>query len=329
MEVLEKYEYGRETVAVRKAAMVLTDYTEHDLLPFQDAVGRPKGQACIIATLWDEHCTTAQNKDIKAGDLVYLRNLLPKVGPNGTIELNMNGYRDRGYREMHPVQKLEPNDSALKELQTRKAKYEQHLITLEEEEEEDKRTRQNIIQTNQDVEAASSESLPEPRLTRTLRSIELELGDDSNQPLPPPQFSPHLRLIKMESGSVTTQPSSPPHSSPTLTPIKLEPGSVSDQSPPPPQPTPTPGPTNFPGLGQSLGRVFDQPQPQLQPIPTYKTKSTALPEPAPSLPHKVPTTPTTTLSVEASSNTASADLAVMSTTRSPQDIQPDVDTPIK
>ncbi|KAF9136732.1 hypothetical protein BG015_003031, partial [Linnemannia schmuckeri] len=303
--------------------MVLTDYTEHDLLPFQDAPGRPKGQACIITTLWDEHCTTAQNKDIRAGDLVYLRNLLPKVGPNGTIELNMNGYRDRGYREMHPIQKLELNDSAVKELQMRKAKYEQHLNVQEEEEEG--QIRQNIIQRNQDLEGASSEPLPESQPTGTLRPIELGPRDVPNQPLPLPQPTPPFRLIKLEHRSVSAQSSPPPHSSPTLTTIKLEPGSVPTQPQLQPQPTHILSSANL-----GLGSVSEQPPPQPQPTPIYETKLTGLPESASSLLNKVPTTPTLILSIEASSSPASPYIITTSTTRSlSQDIQPDVNTPNK
>ncbi|KAF8935553.1 hypothetical protein BGZ47_009894 [Haplosporangium gracile] len=307
-----------------KAVMVLTDYTEHDLLPFQDAKGRPIGKASIITTLWDEHCATAEQKDIKAGDFVYLKNLQPKVGRNDTIELNMRGYRGRGYREMHPVVKLEPNDFRVKQLQIRKAKYEQRLIALEEEEEE--RTRQNIIQTNQDVEGDSSEPLPERQPSHTVKPNRLEPGSTSNQPLPQTQPLLPLRPIKLEPGSVSTQleRSPTPRSSNQI----LE--SVSSQPPPQPQPTPTSEPTNFPGLGQRLGTVSHQPPPQSTPTPTPETKSTASRKPGLPIPYKVVTPSTPRLSVNASSSTTSAAITTSRTTQAAlQNIQPGVYTPLK
>ncbi|KAF8946745.1 hypothetical protein BGZ47_011489 [Haplosporangium gracile] len=104
--------YGKKP----RAVMTLTDYTEHPLLLYQEAKGRPIGQASIITTLWDEHCQTAQRFGIKAGDLVYLKNLRPKIGPNGAIELNMNGHRGNGYPQVKPIQKLDQNDPFVGEL---------------------------------------------------------------------------------------------------------------------------------------------------------------------------------------------------------------------
>ncbi|KAF9146429.1 hypothetical protein BG015_011593, partial [Linnemannia schmuckeri] len=340
-----------------KAVMVLTDYTEHDLLPFQDAKGRPIGKASIITTLWDEHCATAEQKDIKAGDFVYLKNLLPKVGRNDTIELNMRGYRGRGYREMHPIVKLEPNNFRVKQLQIRKAKYEQHLIALEEEEEE--RTRQNIIQTSQDAEGDSNEPLPERQPSHTFKPNRLESGSTSIQPQPKPQPSPTLRPIKLESGSVSTQL----ERSPTPRPSNQKLESVSSQPPPQPQPTPTPtptpGPTDFPGLGQRLGTVSDQPPPQStltltpgsthfpglgqrlvnvsgqpppqpKPTPTPETKSTTSRKLGLPVPYKVVIPPTSRLSVGASSSTTSVAIEITRMTQAyPQDIQPVVHTPLK
>ncbi|KAF9148257.1 hypothetical protein BG015_010008 [Linnemannia schmuckeri] len=152
--------YGKKP----RAVMVLTDYTEHPLLPYQEAKGRPIGQASIITTLWDEHCQTAQRFGIKAGDLVYLKNLRPKLGPNGTIELNMNGHRGNGYPQVKPIQKLDQNDPFVGELRIRKSKYELHV------------NMQN---------GASSELLPEPQPTLPLRSINQEHGNITG--LSPPQ----------------------------------------------------------------------------------------------------------------------------------------------
>jgi hypothetical protein len=106
-----RVEYG-------KAVMILTDYTEHPQLPFLEGDGRPSGQASIITTLWDEHCQTAQDINITVGDLVYLKNLRPKVDSDNKIELAMNGYRPgtQLYRPTDPVQKLQQNDPLVKAL---------------------------------------------------------------------------------------------------------------------------------------------------------------------------------------------------------------------
>ncbi|KAG0280195.1 hypothetical protein BGZ95_010949 [Linnemannia exigua] len=116
-----RVEYG-------KALMILTDYTEHPLLPFLEGDGRPAGKASIITTLWDEHCQTAQDIHITAGDLVYLKNLRPKVDTENKIELAMNG---------------------------RKSQYELHLI-----EQNTELAQQNLRPRNQEHGGASGQPQP-------------------------------------------------------------------------------------------------------------------------------------------------------------------------
>ncbi|KAF9214315.1 hypothetical protein BGZ59_003919 [Podila verticillata] len=35
--------------------LLMTDYTEHESLPFSDKDNRPIGKASLVVTLWDEH----------------------------------------------------------------------------------------------------------------------------------------------------------------------------------------------------------------------------------------------------------------------------------
>ncbi|KAF9927308.1 hypothetical protein FBU30_003337 [Linnemannia zychae] len=118
-----------------KAILVLTDYTENQLLPDLIGDGRPSGRASIITTLWDEHCQTAQDLDIKPGDLLYLKNLRPKVDADNKIELIMNGYRpgSRIFQPTHPIQILQPTSPLVKDLRLRKSQYEFHLIAKNQE----------------------------------------------------------------------------------------------------------------------------------------------------------------------------------------------------
>ncbi|KAG0293760.1 hypothetical protein BGZ96_002343 [Linnemannia gamsii] len=177
-----------------KAVMILTDYTEHPLLPFLEGDGRPSGQASIITTLWDEHCQTAQEIDIKVGDLLYLKNLRPKVDADNKIELTMNGFRpgSQGFRPTDPVRKLQPNDPFVKSLRLRKTQYELYLIA-----QNDDRIQQNGRPVNQGLGGATSKPprqlQPEP--IHPPKSTNQGLGNVSTQPPPQPQsiptFKPH------------------------------------------------------------------------------------------------------------------------------------------
>ncbi|KAF9582006.1 hypothetical protein BGW38_000783 [Lunasporangiospora selenospora] len=104
--------------------IVMTDYTEHDLLPFQDGEGRPMGQASILITLWDEHSTAATEMDIRVGHFLHLKNLLAKVDRQNIIQLSMNGYRGKGFQQADPIAILDPMDPLLRDLRMRKARYE-------------------------------------------------------------------------------------------------------------------------------------------------------------------------------------------------------------
>lgn len=105
---------GAETITAMKATLILTDYTEHADLPYQDVEERPTGRASIIATLWDEHCQSAQDANLSIGDLVSLKNLVPKKGRNGHIELDMHS--NRRYLVSNPVQKLGQDHVDVQEL---------------------------------------------------------------------------------------------------------------------------------------------------------------------------------------------------------------------
>lgn len=105
---------GVEKITAKKATLILTDYTEHADLPYQDVEERPTGRASIIATLWDEHCQAAQDANLSMGDLVSLKNLVPKMSRNGHIELDMHG--NRRYQVINPVQKLGSDHADVQEL---------------------------------------------------------------------------------------------------------------------------------------------------------------------------------------------------------------------
>ncbi|KAK3840877.1 MAG: hypothetical protein J3R72DRAFT_169778 [Linnemannia gamsii] len=172
-----RVEYG-------KALMILTDYTEHPLLPFLEGDGRPAGKASIITTLWDEHCQTAQDIHITAGDLVYLKNLRPKVDTDNKIELTMNGYRpgsQQHYRPTDPVQKLQQNDPLVKALLLRKSQYELYLI-----EQNTELAQQNLNPRIQEHGSASSHTQP----TQATRSQSTAPPPKVVQPLKVAQPSP-------------------------------------------------------------------------------------------------------------------------------------------
>ncbi|KAG9071676.1 hypothetical protein KI688_005889 [Linnemannia hyalina] len=187
---VERGYYGNKS----RAVLVLTDYTEHPQLPFQDSEGRPIGKAAIITTLWDEHCDTAQTFDIKQGDIIYLKNLRPKINSKGNIELNMNGYRQgSGFRQIDPIQKLEPDHLFSAELRIRKHKYEQYLAAKQAEEER--------------YEEGSIEPSPTPQRALTVRPTKQEPGTVTSQQ--PPQLQPAPRFASESTALPSPAPPQP------------------------------------------------------------------------------------------------------------------------
>ncbi|KAG0007125.1 hypothetical protein BGZ80_005008, partial [Entomortierella chlamydospora] len=100
-----------------KAVMAMTDYTQHEKLPFQEGYGKVNGQATILVTLWDEHLQTALDLNVGVGQLLHLQNMLCKLNKNNTIELRMNGFRPgRGYQITEPIRVLDHKDPIAKDL---------------------------------------------------------------------------------------------------------------------------------------------------------------------------------------------------------------------
>ncbi|KAG9071684.1 hypothetical protein KI688_005897 [Linnemannia hyalina] len=161
-----------------KVTMILTDYTEHEELPHQNEDGRPIGKASIITTLWDEHYQTAVDKGIRKGDLIRLRNLRAKTDLTRKIELNMNGYRGFGYQQGFPITKLDPSDTDVKELLSRKALYEQHLTAQEE-----KRTRRYVSLPRQRQPTPTKQEPKRPRPPLPSRTPPMRRPYDPNHPL--------------------------------------------------------------------------------------------------------------------------------------------------
>ncbi|KAF9123821.1 hypothetical protein BGW39_008672 [Mortierella sp. 14UC] len=235
-----RVEYG-------KAVMILTDYTEHPLLPFLEGDGRPSGQASIITTLWDEHCQTAQDINISVGDLLYLKNLRPKVDSDNKIELAMNGYRpgtQQLYRPTDPVQRLQQNDPLVKALLLRKTQYELHLI-----EQNTELAQQNIRPRNQEHGGASSQ----PQPTQSTRS----------QSVVPPRFA-------------QPKPTQQSHAKPPA--ASIFPASSSSRAPPPVKLSTTPmvpagssSNTGNPALPGAT-RATPSPPQDIQPVPNVPLK---------------------------------------------------------
>ncbi|KAK3813771.1 MAG: hypothetical protein JOS17DRAFT_448392 [Linnemannia elongata] len=187
---VERGYYGNKP----RAVLVLTDYTEHPQLPFQDSEGRPIGKAAIITTLWDEHCENAQKFDIKQGDVVYLKNVRPKIGSKGNIELNMNGYRQGyGYQQIDPIQILEPDHLFSAELRIRKHKYEQYLAKKQAEEE----------RYGDGLHGLS----PTPQRAPSVGPTEQEPGTVTNQQ--PPQRQPTPRFASASTALPSLDPPQP------------------------------------------------------------------------------------------------------------------------
>ncbi|KAF9114311.1 hypothetical protein BGX27_011212 [Mortierella sp. AM989] len=112
-----------------KAVLAMTDYTQHEKLPFQEGHGKVNGKSTILVTLWDEHLETALNLNVGVGQLLYLKNMLCKLNKNDTIELRMNGFRPgKGYHISDPIKVLGQKDPAAIELRTRQAKYRQAQV---------------------------------------------------------------------------------------------------------------------------------------------------------------------------------------------------------
>ncbi|KAI1320126.1 hypothetical protein EDD11_002098 [Mortierella claussenii] len=106
-----------------KVILVMTDYTENPQLPIVEGQGRVGGRSTILVTLWDEHSTEAQQKGLAAGQTLYLKNLLCKINRNGVIELNMNGYRGHGWKQIDPITVLHPKDPLARDLRLRRSQH--------------------------------------------------------------------------------------------------------------------------------------------------------------------------------------------------------------
>ncbi|KAF9542843.1 hypothetical protein EC957_001496 [Mortierella hygrophila] len=171
-----------------KATLILTDYTEHPDLPYNDAEERPTGKASIIATLWDEHCLSAQDANISAGDLVSLKNLVPKMGRNGHIALDMHG--NRRYLVNNPVQKLGTDHDDVQELLLRKHKYLAHVNEEFVASQMAERAQQHVGSASRGLEAASIE--PEHEYGPQPGPINYEPENVSAQSLPLLQRTPTL-----------------------------------------------------------------------------------------------------------------------------------------
>ncbi|KAG0330008.1 hypothetical protein BG000_011876 [Podila horticola] len=115
----------------------MTDYTEHDSLPFSDKDNRPIGKASLVVTLWDEHARLSVQMGIAPGQYLLLKNLCSKTDMNGVIQLNMHGFRpkpnSRAYRVSDPITILNPQDSLVQPLRLRKSRYELDLAALNQE----------------------------------------------------------------------------------------------------------------------------------------------------------------------------------------------------
>ncbi|KAF9135409.1 hypothetical protein BGX30_011558 [Mortierella sp. GBA39] len=171
-----------------KATLILTDYTEHADLPYHDVEERPTGKASIIATLWDEHCQSSQDANLSAGDLVCLKNLVPKMGRNGHIGLDMHG--NRRYIVNNPVQKLGTDHDDVQELLLRKHKYLAHVNEEFVAAQMAERAQQRVGSAALGLGAASTE--PEHEHEPQPGPINYEPESVSAQSLPLPQRTPTL-----------------------------------------------------------------------------------------------------------------------------------------
>jgi hypothetical protein len=71
----------------------------------------------IAVTLWDEHVDVAEKMKIRNGDHLFLKNMSCKVGKQSIIELNMNGYRGKGFPQHDPIHILERDSPVVTEIQ--------------------------------------------------------------------------------------------------------------------------------------------------------------------------------------------------------------------
>ncbi|KFH73592.1 hypothetical protein MVEG_00807 [Podila verticillata NRRL 6337] len=115
--------------------LLMTDYTEHESLPFSDKDNRPIGKASLVVTLWDEHARMSVQMGVAPGQYLMLKNLVSKKDANGVIQLSMHGYRPhhRAYRVPDPITILNAQDSLVQPLRLRRNRYELDLAALNQE----------------------------------------------------------------------------------------------------------------------------------------------------------------------------------------------------
>ncbi|KAG0025222.1 hypothetical protein BGZ81_007320 [Podila clonocystis] len=128
----EMAQSGSETTT-----LLMTDYTEHDSLPFSDKDNRPIGKASLVITLWDEYSRQSVQMGVAPGQYLLLKNLYSKIDMNGVIQLNMHGFRpnpnSRAYRVPDPITILSAQDYLVQPLRLRKSRYELDLAALNQE----------------------------------------------------------------------------------------------------------------------------------------------------------------------------------------------------
>ncbi|KAF9995888.1 hypothetical protein BGZ65_008496 [Modicella reniformis] len=161
-----------------RAVILMSDYTEHELVPPSEIDGIYR----VMVTLWDEHFQTAEELDIKVGQFLYLKNMICKLGKSNKIELNMHGYRGKGYKQTEPVQVLNSRDPIIAVLRRRKAQY---VIEHTRAEEEMSSISRNMSSSSSETAAVNNSSAVIPK--QPVASTSSGPSRTSHAPKPGPQ----------------------------------------------------------------------------------------------------------------------------------------------
>ncbi|KAG0089990.1 hypothetical protein BGZ93_009556 [Podila epicladia] len=232
----EMAQSGSETTT-----LLMTDYTEHDSLPFSDKDNRPIGKASLVVTLWDEHARVSVQMGVAPGQYLLLKNLVPRYDMNGVIQLSMHGFRpnpnSRAYRIPDPITILSPQDSLVQPLRLRKSRYELDLAALNQEPPPEP---DDPVEVKREPSIAPTATLPEASTSNTSMVLtvfapavkrEQSLAPLSTHPTNPfcPQPSTEsvtASTLPMEASS-SSAPSATTSNEPELNPARNIQGSIS------------------------------------------------------------------------------------------------------
>ncbi|TKY86365.1 hypothetical protein EX895_004514 [Sporisorium graminicola] len=178
--------------------LYVTDYTNHTLfyrgndkylrlesdIPYPDDTD---GWGHVFQiSLWDSHATIAEG--LQTGDIIRIQNVRPKLNPRGLLTGGLGSSTDNGIK----IRTLKPTDEARIDLEKRRARFMETLITAEEEAFADRaeRDHQQASQQGREQQAEHASdtvqgaTLAVQRNVSEFHNVDTVAGPASSHPIP-------------------------------------------------------------------------------------------------------------------------------------------------